>query len=270
MNPSKGFYSLIQYCPDLSRLEAANVGVVLFCPEPHFIRARTTDSVQRIRRFFGSADRDWEQIREAKTAIEERLEVEGEHFRTLQDLQHFIETRGNEIQLTPPRPVKVFNPERDLESLFRSLVGGQTQRKAVEPVASRLEETFSQESVSRFIRREIQVTVRAFHQQRTVPYGYQNGRFNLIQPASFQQDRPSATLNHACRYAVEGRSLFEHPDEVLGELQLVVVGEFPPGHAEARDVVKSILNENKVRLCTLAELPQLLDEIRSTGKIQTA
>jgi hypothetical protein len=97
MNPSKGYYSLIQYCPDLSRLEAANVGVVLFCPERHFIRARTTNSVQRIRRFFGSEDRDWGQIRQARTAIEERLAVEADRFRTLQDLEQFIATRGNEI-----------------------------------------------------------------------------------------------------------------------------------------------------------------------------
>src|SRR5438046_2093048 len=118
MNPVKGYYSLIQYCPDLSRLEAANVGVLLFCPEPHFIDARTASSNQRVRRFFGSDDRDWDRINEAKAAIEDRLKAEGEHFRTLEDLERFIGTRANEIQLTPPRPIKVFNPAQDLEALF--------------------------------------------------------------------------------------------------------------------------------------------------------
>ncbi len=33
MNPTRGYYCLIQYSPDPSRLEAANVGVVLFCPK---------------------------------------------------------------------------------------------------------------------------------------------------------------------------------------------------------------------------------------------
>ena len=46
---------------NLHGLFAVNLGVLLFSPEPHFIRARTTDSVQRIRRFFGSADREWDQ-----------------------------------------------------------------------------------------------------------------------------------------------------------------------------------------------------------------
>ena len=47
MNATKGYFSLVQYCPDLARQEAANVGVVLFCPDLQFIRARTTDSVGR-------------------------------------------------------------------------------------------------------------------------------------------------------------------------------------------------------------------------------
>lgn len=263
MNPSKGYYSLIQYCPDLSRLEAANVGVVLFCPEQQFIRARVARSNQRIRKFFGSEERDWDQLNALKTAVEERLEVEAERFRTLEVLQDFINTRGNEIQLTPPRPVKVFNPEQDLELLFERLVGGQAQPRGAAPVAQRLDETFSQQDILPFIRRNVPVTVRAFHQQRTVPYGYRNGRFNLIQPATFQ----SQPINRACRYAVEGRSLFDHPDEVIGEMQLVVVGEFAPDHGDAREVVEGILEQNKVRLFTITELPRLLDEIRSTGKI---
>ena len=30
---TKGYYSAIQYCPDRSRMEAANVGVMLLCPQ---------------------------------------------------------------------------------------------------------------------------------------------------------------------------------------------------------------------------------------------
>jgi hypothetical protein len=44
MQPIKGYCLLILYCPDLSRLEAANVGVILFCPEAHFIREASGQS----------------------------------------------------------------------------------------------------------------------------------------------------------------------------------------------------------------------------------
>jgi len=41
-------------------------------------------------------------------------------------------------------------------------------------------------------------------------------------------DVSSGTLDRACRYVVEGRSLDENPDEKLGPLQLVVPAHFRP------------------------------------------
>jgi Protein of unknown function (DUF3037) len=270
MNPTRGYYSLIQYCPDLARLEAANIGVLLFRPEPHFIGTRTSSSNQRIRRFFGSQDDDWDQINALKSAIEERLESEGHQFRTLEDLERFIATRGNEIQLTPPRPVKVINPEQDLELLYQRLVGGPVWRKTATTVLQSLSEVLADETVARFLKKQVSVTVPAFHRPVTVPFAFKNGRFNLIQPATFESLTPSKAITRACRYAVEGRSLFEHPDERLGALQLLVVGEFAQAPQDTQTVVREIFEENDVRLFGLAELPRLVEEIRRTGKVLTA
>jgi hypothetical protein len=33
MNPIKGHYSIVQYCPDITRREMVNIGVVLLVPE---------------------------------------------------------------------------------------------------------------------------------------------------------------------------------------------------------------------------------------------
>lgn len=38
MNSTKGYYSIVQYCPDPSRLEAVNIGLALFCPEISFLK----------------------------------------------------------------------------------------------------------------------------------------------------------------------------------------------------------------------------------------
>jgi hypothetical protein len=111
MSTAKGYYSLIQYCPDLSRLEAANVGVLLFCPERRFIKARVSHNNDRIRRFFSPEQADWKKIDAMKDAVANRLAVESEAFNTLEDLQRFIALQANEIQLTLPRPMKVFEPE---------------------------------------------------------------------------------------------------------------------------------------------------------------
>jgi hypothetical protein len=61
-----------------------------------------------------------------------------------------------------------------------------------------------------------------------VTIAFRNDRFNLIRPASFQEERLSGVIDLACRHAVEGRSLYERPDQRLGGLQLWLVGDFPP------------------------------------------
>ncbi len=273
MNPATGYYCLIQYCPDLSRLEAANIGVILYCPERRFIRAKTAHGNDRIRRFFGSQDNDWTQINAMKNSIENRLEVASHHFRSLEDLTSFISTRANEVQITPPRPMKVLEPENDLDELFEELVGGRSKQPlkySAPPVEKALAKVFKEKGVENFIRRDVTVTVPAFHKQLTVPFGFQNGRFNLIQPVRFQQTTESRVVDVACRHAVEGHSLYTNPDENLGNLQLVVVGSFTAESSEHKDLVNSILTENKVALHSLDEVQGLISEIRTTGKKLTA
>src|SRR5437667_3875865 len=115
MKPATGYYSLIQYCPDLSRLEAANIGVLLFCPEKLFLQARTARGNKRLCRFFGKEGHDWDRIDCFKLGIEERLEAEHGQINTLADLERFIALRANEIQITPPRPMRVEDPQQDLD-----------------------------------------------------------------------------------------------------------------------------------------------------------
>ena len=59
-----------------------------------------------------------------------------------------------------------------------------------------------------------------------IPFGFQNGRFNLINPVGFEAANSEHRLMTACKYAVEGRSLFDTPDPQLGPLRLVIVGKF--------------------------------------------
>ena len=53
MKPSRGYYTIVQYCPDPSRLEAANIGVLLFCHSWAFCQVVMSDNHQRVERFFG-------------------------------------------------------------------------------------------------------------------------------------------------------------------------------------------------------------------------
>jgi hypothetical protein len=123
MSPITGYYSLIQYCPDAAREEAANVGVVLFCPETGFLEARTASGNDRIRRFFQPVDPDWERIKAMKLSIERRLRVDRDQFRDLAALERFAATRANAMRLTKPKAVAVEDPAAELNRLFERLVG---------------------------------------------------------------------------------------------------------------------------------------------------
>jgi hypothetical protein len=266
MKPAKGYYSLIQYCPDLSRLETANIGVLLFCPERLFLQARTVRGNKRILRFFGKEGHDWARIDSFKLGLEERLAAENGSISTLEDLQRFIFLRANELQITPPRPMRVEDPRKDLETLFQELVGGQHRKQRGTSFKQFLDQKLQTPALTKKLKTDVKVAVPVLNRQIAVPYGFQNGRFNLIQPARFRADSLTMAEMTACKYAIEGRSLFEHPDTQLGDLQLIVVGEFGGHPGDKKLAVKRILTENKVRLFSANELDTLVDEIRTTGK----
>ena len=118
MNAIKGYYSLVQYCPDMARQEAANVGVVLFCPDQRFLRAKVTDTIRRIRRFFGEDVDGHRHLHGMMEAVVNRLELEQTEFKTLSDFQQFVDTRANKIILTRPKPILVKEPEEDLRGVL--------------------------------------------------------------------------------------------------------------------------------------------------------
>ncbi len=263
MKPTKGYY---WYCPDLGRLEAANIGVLLFCPEPHYLKALMSRNNRRISRFFGSEGLDWARINAFKRGLENRLSVEGCEIQTIEQLEKFIAQRANFLQITPPRPMKVTDPKAELEELFKELLGELTHHTSTKTLRHFLAQKFSAPEVEKRIHRDIKVRVPILEKEVEIPFGFQNGRFNLITPVRFEASNPEQTVVTACKYAVEGRSLYEDEDPQLGALQLVVVGKFLSHDQDSPGKVKRIFEDYNVKLFKMSEVPQLIDEIRTTGK----
>jgi hypothetical protein len=266
MKPISGYYCLIQYCPDASRQEFANVGVVLFCPEPFFLKARTARGNQRIRRFFQPDDPDWDQINLLKNSIERRLTVDREQFRDLAALERFAATRANAMRLSAPRPIAVEEPEADLDRLFVRLVG-ERSRKGAARVRRLLDRTFQAEGVAPYIQRNLTVTLPVFQRVVRVPFGFQNSRFRLIQATCFRGLTAATILKRAGKYALKGALLYNAPDPTLGDLQLIVVGQFAASQAEVARTVGRLLEKNHTELYRLDELDKLVEVIRSTGVV---
>jgi hypothetical protein len=266
MKPSKGYYCLIQYCPDLGRLEAANVGVLLFSPELHFLKALTSRANRRIIRFFGSEGHDWVRINSFKQGLEDRIAVEGPEIQSVEQLEKFIAQRANLLQITSPRPMKVIDPEKDLQELYKEFLGESAHGTSTRTLRGFLAEKFSTPGIEKKIRKDIKVTVPVLQKEVEIPFGFQDGRFNLINPVRFEATNPEQSVITACKYAVEGHSLYESPDPRLGPLQLVIVGKFRPKDQESPARVQRVFRDYRVKLFRTSDLPQLIDEIRTTGK----
>ena len=234
MKPKRGYYSLIQFCPDASRLEAVNVGVVLLCPDAGFLAARTAAGNRRAEKLVERGEFDRAALNSAKRAIEHRLEVDRDSLLSLEDLQRFVATRGNSLKLTDPRPVKVFNPQRDLDSLFAQLVGGRARTQRPQPVTPELDGVFHRLNEEGRARLDWQVNVPVLGRTLRVPYAYRNGEWNLVKPQRFSGSEASA-IGTAMRLAVEGDLLQRHVSDDEGAKRLIVVTLFS-GNTDTQSV----------------------------------
>lgn len=240
MQAQKGYYSLLQFCPEPSRLEAVNVGVVLFCPGIRFLAARTARGNQRPAKLVGRAALNPGSINSAKRAIERRLEVDGCAFDGLEDFQRFVDTRANALKLTPPRPIKVFDPEQTLDDLFRELVGGKPRTPKVEPAVSELDLVFRQLEKEGRAKLNFTVKVPVLERRLNVPYSYQNGVLNLIKPHHFSGHEAQA-MGAAMRFAIEGDLIHKHGVDSAGQARLVIVPSFE--HEEAAGTIEKRVQE---------------------------
>jgi len=260
MSETNGYYSVIQYCPDRSRMEAANIGVLLLCPELEFVKARTAAGNDRVARFFGREAFDKVRINAAKRSIERRIQVDRDSFRTPEDLVRFMDTRGNDILLTSPRPMKIADPERDLDSLYDKLVGGRARGAKEQLEIPALDAVFRKPSLADRVMFNLPVVVPVVDRPLRIPYAFRNGVLNLVKPQKFaSEDKRAATA--ALQLAIEGDLLHKHQvDEVR---KLIVVSRFSDGDTDLdlRLRVDKVLTEYNVRVVHEDEIEDFAAEV---------
>ncbi|MCP5532478.1 MAG: DUF3037 domain-containing protein [Akkermansiaceae bacterium] len=265
--PTTGYYCLIQYCPDRGRLEAANIGVLLFCPDSGYLRARLSSGNERIRNFFGDEAGDLKQINAMKKMLEHRLEAEKSSITGLEDLRRFAALLANEIVVTPPRTTFVEEPDVELAQLFEDLVA-RTQRKeppAEATLVNRLRERLGTPRLKALVREDVTVKVPVLGQELTVPFTYQNGRLNLIEAHEFNQRREQDIVRDLLTKAAQGRLIYKHPDPEAGERQLVIVAAFGQAACEYRDRVAEVLRDHDVGFFDESAFDQLEKQIIETA-----
>lgn len=193
MTTRPGYYCLVQFCPNPSRLEAANLGVLVYCPETKTHRIEFAKEPGRLRRIFKGVELDIGRIDHAKTMLQDRLSREIDLFSGVADLVQFIDTRTGNLRLTHPRPMQVGNLDADIRDLFHELVtekahsageardGDPTEKH----IKDHLRRTFGPMIKQGRAERKREVIVPSLEKKIEIPYAYRNGRLNLVNPAGF-------------------------------------------------------------------------------------
>lgn len=119
---ARGFYSIVQYCPDRFRAEAVNVGLVLLRAAPHTLRVKMTSNYDRVHRLFAISEADMKNLKFSTQGLTSRIEHSVDELSTPEALAAFAASRANDLRLTEPRLAKLGDFDDDFERLFAELV----------------------------------------------------------------------------------------------------------------------------------------------------
>ena len=156
-----------------------------------------------------------------------------------------------------------------LDSLFQKLVDGSAEKKKrLKPFAKKVEQRFLTAGIQEKVQKDIPIHVPVVDREINVTFGFQNGSYNLMQAVSFHDENVDRNANLAIRHSFQGRALqTEQHADYDGGLKYRVLGRFQSNQNDSIPVVRRVLRENDVQLYTEKDLPELIDEIRRTGKV---
>lgn len=261
----RGYYSLLQFCPDVRRAEAVNVGALLLCEEVGYLACKIANGNDRARRFFGVKGDALLRLEDAKRAMERRIRGETDNIRSFDALVAFIDTRANALLLTAPRNMRVTEPEQDLHRLYDELVRG---RAHDEPVTRRgrgisakpaLHRLLSDPEIARRVTRDIEVKPlhgRAF----TAEFAFFNGKSSIVKPQVIHIDLDT-TLQEAEQLATRGRQLSKHGFNDRAAQLIVPLPDPESRFHEAMTQVAALLKDSDIRTIYARDLPEFGDEI---------
>ena len=264
VKPAKGYYSILQFVPDLERAEGANIGVVLFCPDKRFLDVKVSHNNDRVRHFFGGPNFDLQRIDLMKSGFAERVRNSANSIVSGDDFKLFIDTRANSLRLTDPRPIKVFEPAEELNKLFELLVGGRhkavRQPITVQKIIRNFDGELKKRNISELVRRDVQIELPLFHKTETYPFCFHNGQPNLIKSAVFGIDAENVSQK-ACRLAVEGKNLSDRNHK------LNVIAGFSNDTLAERSIVKDVLAQFNITMFEESEAGKFADLIAKTAHV---
>lgn len=250
-------YSIVQFSPFPERFEYVNVGVVVFEAQGKVV-VKLADDFSRAKKFFGEINATF-----LKGALHDFSQRVVFHFSrpaiTSTRIDDFNAKRADLFRLTSLNAVSGSRPDAVAEKLFNELVAWHAHSKKIERINTLLTSAFREAGVLSLLdKRPDPVHIEQYGVNVQADYGYQNGVYNLIDAARF--DNPQRSLAEAGKRVLEGKAL----SEMLGK-RLIVVGEFGSQPDRLVDNLRSDFESVGAKLFRLEEVDELSAEIRRTS-----
>lgn len=266
---ARGFYSVVQYCPDRFRAEAVNVGLVLLCVDPHSLRVKMVSNHDRVRKLFAIGRPDLKNLKVSTHGLASRIEKSADELRSSEDLAAFATSRANDLRLTEPRLAKLDNIDDDFERLFAQLVEQRStaalaEASPAEVLPPKLGDVFYRLQQARKIWQPGTITVPVYKRKFDIPYAYRNGVVNLVKPHVFPATKRAET--QAATLAVNGDLIRKHP--VDGEKQQLIVVSTQETDKQAREInehVEPLFKEYNVRLIRPGDADAFASEVEQSA-----
>ncbi len=266
---ARGFYSVVQYCPDRFRAEAVNVGLVLLCVDPHAVRVKMTGNHDRVRKLFAISKQGSKNLKFSTDGLTSRIENSADELRTPEDLAAFAASRANDLRLTEPRLAKLANFDEDFDRLFAQLVETHStaelaEASPAEVLPPKLGEVFYRLQQARKIWQPGMITVPVYKRKLEIPYAYRNGVVNLVKPHVFPANRRAET--QAATLTVNGQLIQKHP--IDGERHTLIVVSTQENAEQAKEIddhVAPLFRELGVRLVRPHEADAFANEVEASA-----
>lgn len=263
MSKFQGKYALVQYCPVPERLEFVNIGLMLVVPDQPYLEIRFATGQSRVDRLFGKQSKAY--LDALKASFRSRLldqfkvDPKGKYF------DDFAARRANEIRLSPLQPILVSDVVADFNELFGSLVGDQEPIQREPQIRRKLREAFIKHGVDNLLEKPDEIDLPEYDLSLSVPFGYQNGCYNLIDGMRLPPQAAEG-FKEAGKRAIEGNLIWKHFENGPRK-KLVVVGDFSRQSNGFYNAVKDQFAQAHVGLYRLDDMRPLYDDIQLQAQV---
>lgn len=223
-------YTVLRYVHDVVTGEFLNVGVVLYCPERKFLRAKTRKKTARLTHCFRGADGTAarQAIKQIEAAIRETAKglqsMFPEEVSTARDFAaHVLPHDDSSLQWSPLGAGRTRDPNQELERLFDRMVARYDTLNENRKTESDVWRTFSRALARRNVSAHWEKkTIASDADSITFQHAWKNGRWHCLEPLSFDLVDGEAIRNKARRYLGQVSALSNASDEftvyfLLGE-----------------------------------------------------